>query len=137
MRITLYDYLASSVPSECNSVLEQFDIPSTQSEDELVDNLKYFVNTYGQDALDTLADIHPDRDLIVEVAELATPYNGKSDSEYLNATGSVSMERIGNIEKTLMSGNTNPTIENNNIDKTDVLLGIGVALLTATLFKKD
>tara|TARA_R110002012_G_C11673984_1_gene613427 strand:+ start:5647 stop:6057 length:411 start_codon:yes stop_codon:yes gene_type:complete len=136
MRITLYDYLASSVPSECISVLEQFDIPSTQNENELVDNLKYFVNTYGQDALDTLADIHPDRDLIVEVAELSTPYNGKSDSEYLNATGSISMERIGNIEKTLM-GNSTPTIDNNNIDKTDVLLGIGVALLTATLFKRD
>lgn len=136
MRITLYDYLASSVPSECNDVLEQFDIPSTQNEDELVDNLKYFVNTYGQDALDTLADIHPDRDLIVEVAELSRPYNGKSESEYLNATGSISMERIGNIEKTLM-GNNNPTIDNNAIDKTDVLLGIGVALLTATLFKKD
>ena len=82
MHITLYDYLANSVPSECNSVLEQFDIPSTQNEEELVDNLKYFVNTYGQDALDTLAEIHPDKDLIVEVAELSTPYEGKSDSEY-------------------------------------------------------
>ena len=57
MRITLYDYLASSVPSECISVLEQFDIPSTQNENELVDNLKYFVNTYGQDALDTLKSL--------------------------------------------------------------------------------
>ena len=133
MQITLYDYLANSVPSECNSVLEQFDIPNTQNEDELVDNLKYFVNTYGQDALDTLADIHPDRDLIVEVAELSTPFEGGSDSEYLNATGS--MERIGNIEKTLM-GNYPTTIESSSIDKTDVLLGIGVALLTATLFNR-
>ena len=98
-----------------------------------MDNLKYFVNTYGQDALDTLADIHPDRDLIVEVAELSTPFEGGSDSEYLNATGS--MERIGNIEKTLM-GNNPTTIESSSIDKTDVLLGIGVALLTATLFNR-
>ena len=135
MHITLYDYLASSVPSECNDVLQQFDIPSTQDEAELVDNLKYFVNSYGQEALDTLAEIHPDRDLIVEVSELSTPYEGKSDSEYLNATGSISMERIGNIEKTLMG--SNPTIETNSIDKTDVILGIGVAILTATLFRRD
>ena len=135
MHITLYDYLASSVPSECNDVLQQFDIPSTQDEAELVDNLKYFVNSYGQEALDTLAEIHPDRDLIVEVSELSTPYEGKSDSEYLNATGSISMERIGNIEKTLMG--SNPIIETNSIDKTDVILGIGVAILTATLFRRD
>lgn len=135
MHITLYDYLANSVPSECNNVLEQFDIPSTQNEEELVDNLKYFVNTYGQDALDTLAEIHPDKDLIIEVAELSTPYNGKADSEYLNATGAISMDRIGNIEKTLMGNN--PINESSSIDKTDVLLGIGVAILTATLFKRS
>ena len=133
--ITLYDYLAYNVPNECQDLLSRYDIPNAQNEDELTENLKQFVRVYREDALEMLSEIHPDKDLIVEMANLSTPYEGnKTDpNEYLNASGTI--DRISTLEHNMMSGsNQQPT---NILDKMDVLLGIGIALLTATLFKKD
>ena len=133
--ITLYDYLAYNVPNECQDLLSRYDIPNAQNEDELTENLKQFVRVYREDALEKLSEIHPDKDLIIEMAELSTPYEGKQTdpNEYLNASGTI--DRISTLEHNMMSGaNQQPT---NILDKMDVLLGIGIALLTATLFKKD
>ena len=133
--ITLYDYLAYNVPNECQDLLSRYDIPNAQNEDELTENLKQFVRVYREDALEQLSEIHPDKDLIIEMAELSTPYEGKQTdpNEYLNASGTI--DRISTLEHNMMSGaNQQPT---NILDKMDVLLGIGIALLTATLFKKD
>ena len=117
--ITMYDYLAHSVPAKCQDLLDRYDVPASS-------NLKQFVRVYGQDALEELADIHPDKDLITEMAQLSTPYNGNKESEYLNATGD---NRIDSIENRLNFGG------DNSISKTDVLLGLGVAILTASFFK--
>ena len=124
--ITMYDYLAHSVPAQCQDLLDRYDVPASQNEEELTSNLKQFVRVYGQDALEELADIHPDKDLITEMAQLSTPYNGNKESEYLNATGD---NRIDSIENRLNFGG------DNSISKTDVLLGLGVAILTASFFK--
>ena len=134
--ITLYDYLAYNVPADCENILMQYDIPAATSEQELVENLKAYVRIYGENALKSLAEIHPDKDLISEMAAHARPYEGKSESEYLNATGAIDI--ITSIEQTLMNGtggaqNTN---EGSALSKTDLLLGIGVAILSAQLFKK-
>jgi hypothetical protein len=139
MNITLYDYLAYNVPSDCNYVLSRYDYPESVNEEQLVENLKDFVRNYNYEALDALAEIHPDYDLISELVEISTPYEGKKESEYLNATGTI--ERIGNIEKTMMAGslsrNDSPANENGILNKIDVLLGIGIAILTATFFKQQ
>ena len=89
MNITLYDYLAYNVPSDCNYVLSRYDYPESVNEEQLVENLKDFVRNYNYEALDALAEIHPDYDLISELVEISTPYEGKKESEYLNATGTV------------------------------------------------
>jgi len=133
--ITLYEYLAYNVPSECQDLLSRYDIPNAQNEDELTSNLKQFVRVYREDALEQLSEIHPDKDLIMQMAELATPYEGKQvdANEFLNASGTI--DRISTLEHNMMSGNNSqPT---NILDKMDILLGIGVALLTATFFKKE
>lgn len=139
MNITLYDYLAYNVPSDCNYVLSRYDYPESQNEEQLVETLKDFVRNYNYEALDALAEIHPDYDLISDLVDMATPYEGEKESEYLNATGTI--ERLGNIEKTMMAGNMSPTVspsnENGILNKIDVLLGIGIAILTATFFKKQ
>ena len=139
MNITLYDYLAYNVPSDCNYVLSRYDYPESVNEEQLVENLKDFVRNYNYEALDALAEIHPDYDLISELVEMSTPYEGKKESEYLNATGTI--ERIGNIEKTMMAGslsrNDSPANESGILNKIDVLLGIGIAILTATFFKQQ
>ncbi len=133
--ITLYEYLAYNVPNECQNLLQRYDVVPAQNEQELVNSLKQYVNVYGYEALENLAEIHPDKDLIAELANIATPYEGKKESEYLNATGT--LDRISNIESNMMSNKNSDNPITDVISKTDVLLGIGVALLTATFFKQD
>jgi len=124
--ITLYEYLAFNVPSQCQGILDRYDIPASQNAEELTENVKAYVRVYGQEALEELAAIHPDKDLIAEMTSYSTPYEGKQDSEYLNASG-----RIDDIEQRLMNGNNG-----NALSKSDVLLGLGVAILTVSLFNK-
>jgi hypothetical protein len=126
--ITLYEYLAYNVPSECQDILDRYDIPTAQNEDELTENLKAYVRVYRDEALEELAQIHPDKDLIDKMAMASTPYNGKSESEYLNASGTIS--RIESIEGQLRGG-----VKEDSLTKSDMLLGIGVAVLTLSLFK--
>lgn len=133
--ITLYEYLAYNVPNECQNLLQRYDVVPAQNEQELVNSLKQYVNVYGYEALENLAEIHPDKDLITELANIATPYKGQKESEYLNATGTI--DRITNLESSMMSNNNSDNNTPDIISKTDVLLGIGVALLTATLFKNE
>ena len=136
--ITLYDYLAYNVPDDCQDILARYDIPEAQSFEELTDNVKGFVRAYGKEALEELAAIHPDKELISELTSFARPYEGKAEGEYLNASGT--MDRISSIEHTLMAsgGSTETTVlpTETGITKQDVLLGLGVAILTATLFNK-
>lgn len=139
MNITLYDYLAYNVPSDCNYVLSRYDYPESQNEEELVLNLKDFVRNYSYEALDALAEIHPDYDLIADLAEMATPYEGEKESEYLNASGTI--DRLGNLEQTMMNANISRSEQPTNtteglLNKIDVVLGIGVAILTAMFVKK-
>jgi|TARA_R110000764_G_scaffold17676_2_gene48459 hypothetical protein len=135
--ITLYDYLAYNVPDDCQDILARYDIPEAQSFEELTDNVKGFVRAYGKEALEELATIHPDKELIATLTSFATPFEGKADGDYLNASGT--MDRISNIEHSLMTGagsnDTTVLPTETGITKQDVLLGIGVALLTATLLK--
>ena len=126
--ITIYEYLAYNVPVECQNILDRYDIPASQNEVELTDNLKAYVRVYGQEALEGLAEIHPDRELISELVSFATPYEGKPDSEYLNASGA--MNRIESIESQLRGGGNDTSLT-----KTDMLIGLGVAMLTVSLFK--
>lgn len=139
MNITLYDYLAYNVPSDCNYVLSRYDYPESQNEEELVLNLKDFVRNYNYEALDALAEIHPDYDLIADLAEMSTPYEGEKESEYLNAAGTI--DRIGNLEQTMMNANISRSEQPTNtteglLNKIDVVLGIGIAILTAMFVKK-
>tara|TARA_B110000467_G_C18114875_1_gene364556 strand:+ start:42 stop:467 length:426 start_codon:yes stop_codon:yes gene_type:complete len=141
MNITLYDYLAYNVPSDCNYLLSRYDYPASENEEDLVTNLKDFVRNYNYEALDALAEIHPDFDLIADVADvadMATPYEGEKESEYLNAAGAI--DRIGNIEKTMMTASMDKaapiTTTEGVLNKIDLLLMIGGAILTATFLKK-
>lgn len=139
--ITLYEYLAFNVPDDCQDILSRYDIPESQSTEELTDNVKGFVCAYGQEALEELATIHPDKELIETLTSFARPYEGKPKEEagaFLNASGAV--DRISNIEHTLMAsgGSTEANVlpTETGITKQDILLGLGVAILTATMLSK-
>ena len=141
--ISLVEYLAYNVPEDCQMVLERNDIPAANNLDELVDGLKLYVREYKYEALDELAEIHPDRDLIEQLLEASTPYEGKKESEFLNAAGAINLDtnnsRLNNIEQSLLNKNSENTNNNNTslVSKMDVLFGLGIAILTATLFKNN
>ena len=128
--ITLYEYLAYNVPNKCQDILDRYGVPTAQNEEELTENLKAYVRVYRDEALEELADIHPDKDLISQLAKASMPYNGKSESEYLNASGA--MSRIESIEGQLRNG----VQKQDTLTKSDMMLGLGVAVLTLSLLKQ-
>lgn len=139
--ISLFEYLAYNVPEECQMILERNDIPTAQDTEGLVESLKSYVREYKYDALDELAEIHPDRDLIEQLVEYSTPYEGKKESEFLNAAGTINMNtnnsRLNNIEQSLLNKNNDQTQDSSLVSKMDVLFGLGIAILTATLFRNN
>jgi len=132
--ITIYEYLACNVTSECENILARYDVPPSNTVEELTENLKAFVRVHGQDGLQDLAEIHPDKELI-ELIIHATPYEGKSmdEKQYLNAAGT--LDRIEGLESKLKDG----SIEKPEgfLSKMDLLFGIGIAILTMAIIKKD
>tara|TARA_R100000322_G_scaffold161899_1_gene124182 strand:- start:455 stop:889 length:435 start_codon:yes stop_codon:yes gene_type:complete len=139
--ISLFEYLAYNVPEDCQMILERNDIPGAQTTEDLVEGLKLYVREYKYEALDELAEIHPDRDLIEQLLESSTPYEGKKESEFLNAAGAINLDtnnsRLNNIEQSLLNKNVEPTQNPSLISKMDVLFGLGIAILTATLFRNN
>ena len=64
-KISLFDYLASSVPSKVFSVINRnndYRMPNSQR--ELTAQIKDFVKKNGKSGIKDLASIHPDKDLI-------------------------------------------------------------------------
>tara|TARA_R100000951_G_C2639926_1_gene180596 strand:- start:505 stop:939 length:435 start_codon:yes stop_codon:yes gene_type:complete len=139
--ISLFEYLAYNVPGECQMILERNDIPGAQTTEDLVEGLKMYVREYKYEALDELAEIHPDRDLIEQLLEISTPYEGKKQSEFLNAAGTLNLDtnnsRLNNIEQSLLNKSGELTNNPSLVSKIDVLFGLGIAILTATLFRNN
>ena len=64
-QITLYDYLASSVPAIVFNVInKQNQYRQPQSQEELTEQIKNYVKNNGESAIIELAKIHPDKELI-------------------------------------------------------------------------
>ena len=64
-KITMYDYLASSVPADASFVINKYGrFEKPRDERELAKQLKSFVKMYGEKAINELAKIHPDRKLL-------------------------------------------------------------------------
>ena len=64
-KITFYEYLASSVPSDAHFVINKFDnYRRARDKRELEYQLKNFVKQFGQNGLNALAEIHPDKELL-------------------------------------------------------------------------
>ena len=64
-KITFYEYLASSVPSDAHFVINEFgNYRRALDKKELESQLKNFVKQFGQNGLNALAEIHPDKELL-------------------------------------------------------------------------
>tara|TARA_B110000259_G_scaffold32230_1_gene35427 strand:- start:3411 stop:3839 length:429 start_codon:yes stop_codon:yes gene_type:complete len=63
--MTMYKYLSEKVPSDCHYVLNKFgSYNKARNSNELENQLKHFIRNGGANALQSLAEIHPDRTLL-------------------------------------------------------------------------
>ena len=67
MEVTFYDYLATKVPNDCYAILcmDGKDVPRPRDAKQLAQMLKQYIRLYGKEGLDKLAQVHPDRELIM------------------------------------------------------------------------
>ncbi len=64
--MTIYEYIARNNPSGAKRVIESFGYVVTQPK-KMGDNLRMLVAQEGEPALKAVVDLHPDKDLIIEV----------------------------------------------------------------------
>ena len=88
-KITLYEYLASSVPSDAHFVINKYgNYRRARDKRELEYQLKNFVKQFGENGLNALAEIHPDKQLIqMNCENCKTKKEIKVDSKFANASG--------------------------------------------------
>ena len=99
-KITIYDYIASSVPADAYALIKSNGYPKPRNHHDLVAELKDYVKQNGESALMEIGKIHPDKELIgqcieEEEGDNSSESNDKSNSScsesksFLNATGDV------------------------------------------------
>ena len=69
---TVYDYIANSNPQGAKDLCEAYGYRVTNP-NSMSQNLKILVNNEGQDALESMMDLHPDKEIILEYFSKPTP----------------------------------------------------------------
>jgi hypothetical protein len=112
-KLTMFSYLAEKVPSDVHFVLNKYsNYQKARSSRELENQIKHFVRNGGANALQRLAEIHPDRELIqiscqeckVKESKILEISNSRELKEtilndrnmFYNANGTESNERMVN-----------------------------------------
>tara|TARA_Y100000389_G_scaffold204835_1_gene260034 strand:+ start:4598 stop:5011 length:414 start_codon:yes stop_codon:yes gene_type:complete len=88
-KITLYEYLASSVPSDAHFVINKYgNYRRARDKRELEYQLKNFVKQFGENGLNALADIHPDKQLLqINCNGCSAKKDENIKSNFVNASG--------------------------------------------------
>tara|TARA_R100000541_G_scaffold58332_1_gene69421 strand:- start:404 stop:835 length:432 start_codon:yes stop_codon:yes gene_type:complete len=111
--MTMYKYLSEKVPSDCHYVLNKFSTyRKARNSKELENQIKHFVRNGGANALQSIAEIHPDRELLegsctnckvkeTKILELSTTKDLKETilndrNTFYNASGGGQDEKIVN-----------------------------------------
>ena len=111
--MTMYKYLSEKVPSDCHYVLNKFSsYRKARNSKELENQIKHFVRNGGANALQSIAEIHPDRELLegsctnckvkeTKILELSTTKDLKETilndrNTFYNASGGGQDEKIVN-----------------------------------------
>ena len=115
-RITIYEYLASRVPSDAHYTINKFGkYRRARNERELEYQLKNFVKTFGDNGLKELANIHPDKDLLQIHCNKCSEIDRKNNdmSSLMEAQSKMMLNASGNNTPT-----TPPAVDN-----TDKIVG--------------
>ena len=112
-KITFYEYLATNVPADAHFTINKYgSYRQARSPQELEYQLKNFVKQYGENGLNALAEIHPDKQLMElncsTCKDKSSNYNGKEHLQEMpqkfdNATGSGASEDVKRYEQIKLS----------------------------------
>lgn len=93
--MNVYEYIASNNPREANYMLSGYGYKKTLSKREISENLKALVRKNKKEGLKDLADIHPDKDLILSLVEDKVTV---SANEQMNFAGVSGQEYVQNLQ---------------------------------------
>ena len=105
-KVTIYDYLATNVPSDAYQVIsEGTNLPKPKNSRELSAQIKKYVTRNGETALLRLAEIHPDRELIEAITiQPVKEENKKENFSNLSGNLTTNEKEYVNSTKLLMVG---------------------------------
>jgi hypothetical protein len=126
--MTLYEYIAVNNPRGASGLIASYGGRPEQHPVALSKQLAYSVYKGGQDALDKLAEIHPDRDLIAQSIQSSEP-EMKSHS---NACGCSSCNGYSNVD----GQNSKSEVSNRINDKSELLITGGIILIAIAMVLK-
>jgi len=93
--MNVYEYIADNNPREANYLLSGYGYKKTTSKKEISENLKALVRKNKEDGLKDLADIHPDKDLILSLVEDKVTV---SSNEQMNFAGVSGQQYVQNLQ---------------------------------------
>ena len=104
-KVTIYDYLATNVPSDAFEVIsEGSNMPKPKNSHELSAQIKTYVTKNGETGLLRLAEIHPDRELIEAISVKENKENKTDNFSNLSGNLSDKDKEYVNTTKLLMVG---------------------------------
>ena len=103
--MTIYEYIARNNPIGAKRVIESFGYVVTQPK-KMGDNLRMLVAQEGEPALKAVVDLHPDKDLNLEVF---------GNSQSLKATGDNFYGADGLLQSAVLNNNQQQTDSNNKM----------------------
>jgi len=134
-KITIYDYIASSVPADAVALIKSNGYPKPLNHNDLVAELKDYVKQNGESALMEIGKIHPDRELITQCNEEENgggenSYESKNNSNSSSSESKSFMNATG--DATNISQSTQDTISSSKVMIYGSLLLIALALVLKT-----
>lgn len=146
-KISIYEYVADNNPQQVDALLQQFGYPPTASIPKLVKALKQEVSRGNEQILFSLADIHPDADLIESRKK-----SNQSKSNTFNACGACSLSCDGsktcncNKGSNTYSADASPANPNGNtkngtensqpvtlVNYTPIIIGLAATVVVSTV----
>lgn len=126
--MTIYEYIARNNPIGAKRVIESFGYVVTQPK-KMGDNLRMLVAQEGEPALKSVVDLHPDKDLILEVF---------GNSQGIKGTGDNFFGADGLLQSAVLNNNQQQNDSNNKmVLQTNTLIVALSLLVVAGLILKN
>jgi hypothetical protein len=111
--MNFYEYIAKTNPMGAKSVIQQFGYRVVDGR-RMGDNLRMLVAQEGEPALRAIAELHPDKDLILEVfAPKSGDCGCKKTESFLGADSTLTSAVLNNNQQQVQSDSTKLAMQTN------------------------